>query len=222
MTHFLPTFDDSDEEMLNACLVVEKKMDDSKSMSTGQCDTSFPAVSEGKQADMEKRREAELPASQPRGGWDCLSPCTALTCPTAVESPGAGSSKDAYSPGSAASLQPHKEINPVEDISDSELAAAQLVDLSCVLKGKEEELKPEAQDIWWEKKSWRERYLYVANRLRRKDWYASFQQQIRTKAHRNVAFPDRWSDMTLVMKQRFIEFWALQVCPNFLRKFGTG
>ena len=63
MTHFLPTFDDSDEEMLNACLVVEKKMDDSKSMSTGQCDTSFPAVSEGKQADMEKQREAEPAAS---------------------------------------------------------------------------------------------------------------------------------------------------------------
>ena len=193
-------------------------MDDSKSMSTGQQDTSFSAVSKVGQADREKRCEAELPASQPRGGWDCISPCTAPTCPTAVDSPGGASSKDAYSPGSTASLQPRKESNPLEDISDSELEAAQLVAASCVLKGKEEELKPEAQDIWWEKKSWRERYLYVVNRLRRKVWYASFQQQMRAKAHRNLAFPDRWSDMTPVMKQRFIEFWSLQVGPEVPQK----
>ena len=45
----------------------------------------------------------------------------------------------------------------MEDISDSELAAAQLVISTIELKGKEEEQKPEAEDIWREKKNRRER-----------------------------------------------------------------
>ena len=74
------------------------------------------------------------------------------------------------------------------------------------------------QDVWWDNKTWRDKYLYVANRIRRKEWYSSFQQMQRKRDKRSTRYPPKWSDMAHPNKQKFVDYWAVQVGPEVPQK----
>ena len=60
----------------------------------------------------------------------------------------------------------------------------------------------------WNKKSAREKRMFIGNRLRRMSWYSRFQAAANKKSHRSGIWPDKWSDLTDAWKQKFVTWWA--------------
>ena len=50
--------------------------------------------------------------------------------------------------------------------------------------------------------------MFIANRLRRMNWYDKFQIVANRKSHRSGQWPDKWNFLTDSWKQKFLEFWA--------------
>ena len=215
----LPMTDESDEELMKCVLEVEKQCGGSQGLPAVADAASFPAA-QGEQEALDKQCEIEegleiqsifpfLGASSPCQkppviGW----PRNVAAVPASDEEASSGSSKPAKS----------RRLNskqPAPSIDDMDYPQA----LDGAPSPPDDETPGDfSKDEWWEKKSWREKYLYVANRIRRKEWYSSFQQMQRKKHKRSIQYPAKWSDMSHHNKQNFIEHWALLVGPEVPQK----
>ena len=69
-------------------------------------------------------------------------------------------------------------------------------------------VEPPADPDAWNKKSTREKRMFIGNRLRRMKWYEKFQASYNKKMKRAVNWPARWTELTAEYKQKFIDWWA--------------
>ena len=61
----------------------------------------------------------------------------------------------------------------------------------------------------WNRKSTREKRMFIGNRLRRMNWYQNFQLEAKKKSKRTGKWPDRWTYLNESWKQKFVSWWAL-------------
>ena len=215
----IPMADDSDEELLKCWLDVEKKLGDNQGLAAVADAASFPAVAGEQEAgdkisQIEKGLQTQSFFPFVGDSIPCPSPLAASThpileLPVSDEADSSGSSR----PAKCRRLNSKQAAPSV----DADVDAPQALDGADSPPG-EETPGDFSKDEWWENKNWRDKYLYVVNRLRRKEWYSSFQQMQRKKEKRSIQYPAKWSDMAHHNKQKFIEYWALQVGPEVPQK----
>ena len=211
--------DDSDEECMRCCLEIEKKLD-SKQDSPAVADVPILPTAEREleagDANPEKEKGFQTQGFFPyaENFTPCPTPRVApepriCELPATDEEASSGSSK----PAKCRRLN-SKQADPSADADVNPAQASHGAD-SLPDEDTPEDL---GEHVWWEDKNWRQKYLYVVNRIRRKDWYSSFQQMQRKKDKRSYEYPAKWSDMTERNKQKFIEYWAEQVGPEVPHK----
>ena len=201
------------------CLELEKQIGDKRGLPAVADAASFPAVAGDLEAGDNKseiEKALQIQSFFPFGGDGC-------PCPTPVAAPQRRICELPASEEEASSGSPKPGKHRRLDSKQAALSVDADVDPPQASDGAhsppdEETPGDFSKDVWWENKNWREKYLYVVNRIRRKDWYSSFQQMQRKKNKRSTQYPAKWSDMAHLNKQKFIEYWALQVGPEVPQK----